>query len=222
MEYKIQDLRPNNVFIELYDLELEIGLLTLHKTNLILETIGDINNINEILKNNPLLLFDVIWILLVNKSDFKNKKEFKNAIFSIAKTSEVSARLKDSLFEVMRRSTPKMKNTKKYDELLKLNELQGNAKVCYGVYYDRLAKRYGYTLDQFYELTVAQLNILLMVSSDESYHDIEIQAALQGKKLKAKMQYDDVDEKTDAELDKEADEMLKRLQAEYKSKQGKK
>ncbi len=216
MQYSISDLRPANPILSIGDRDFSISLITLNIEAIIKETICPLNEIQEYINKNPLIIFDIIWILIINK-DFKNKEEFKIFIYKQAKTAEVSAKIKQALDDTFFKSMPKFKNKAKYDELLKISQSQTDTRPCYGAYYDRLAKRYSYTIDDFFNLTLGQLYILLTVSSDQTYEEIEVQAALQGRKLKPRLKFDDLDEKEDIKLDEDAKELLARLQREYKN-----
>ena len=189
MQYSISDLRPANPILSIGDRIFTISLITLHIESIIKDKFCALNDIHEKINKNPLIIFDIIWILIINKDQFKDYTEFKNYIYDQAKTSEVAAAIRDVVYESFSRSMPKVKNKAKYDELLKINQANESAKICYGIYYDKLAKRYGYTIDDFFNLTLGQLHILLTVSSDQSYEEIEMQAALQGRKMKARMKF---------------------------------
>lgn len=220
MQYLIQDIYPV-ITIDLLDRELELGLITLKIQSYFFYKYGELENIDAIIKRNPMVIFDITWLLLKDKHIFNNDiKVFMHAIYSKGATAEITSSLKFKIFDVVRLSMPKIANSKKYADLMKLNSLSEEALVCYGVYYDRLAKRYGYTLDNFMDLTLGQLYILLNVSSDQNYKDIELQASLQGRKLKAQTKFNDIDEATDSKLDEDAQDLLKRLQEEYKKNKG--
>jgi len=217
MQYSITDLRPANPILSIGDRSFTISLITLHIESIIKEKICSLNEIHKNISKNPLIIFDIIWILLIDKNQFDNYTEFKNFIYKQAKTSEVSRSISEVIEESFYKSMPKIKNKAKYDDLLRISQANETEKICYGVYYDRLAKRYGYTINDFFNLTLSQLHILLTVSSDQSYEETEVQAALQGRKLKARMKFNDVEEDEDKKLDNDAKELLERLQREYKN-----
>lgn len=222
MQYSISDLRPNNPILCIGDKTFSISLITLQIESLLKEQFCELNLIHDKINKNPLIIFDIVWMLIINKSEFKNATEFKNFIYAQAKTSEVAGGIRDAVYDSFYKSMPKVKNKAKYDELLKINQANESSKICYGIYYDKIAKRYGYSIDNFFNLTLGQLHILLTVSSDQSYEEIEMQAALQGRKMKARMKFEDVEEKEDKKLDEGAQDIFKRLQNEYKAKQGNK
>lgn len=220
MSYTIQDLYPV-VTMRILDQDLELGLLTLKVQSTLNYRYGDISNIDEVIKKNPMAIFDIIWLLLKDKNLFNNNQNvFINKIYTMGVTAQITSELKHKIFEIVRVSMPKINNNKKYSDLMKLNNLAEESIVCYGVYYDRLAKRYGYSVEDFINLTLGQLYILLNVSNDQNYKDLELQASLQGKKLKSQMKFDDLDEATDTKLDEDAKDLLKRLQDEYKKNKG--
>lgn len=220
MQYLIQDIYPIAT-INILGQEFELGLITLKIQSYFFHKYGELENIDVIIKRNPMVIFDITWLLLKDKHIFNNDKQvFINKLYSLGMTAEITSELKFKIFDIVRLSMPKIANSKKYADLMKLNSLSEEALVCYGVYYDRLAKRYRYSLDDFMNLTLGQLYILLNVSSDQNYKDIELQASLQGRKLKAQTKFNDIDEATDNKLDEDAQDLLKRLQAEYKKNKG--
>lgn len=215
MSYSLNDLSPNKPKIILGDKELFLSLITLRISEKIETEIAPLKNIYEMINKNGLIILDIIWLLLLDKEKFNSKKDFIDFIYKNTKTSEVGAVLYNAFYDAHIKSMPKIKNKARYDELLKISQAQETTKPCYGVYYDKIAKRYGYSIDQFCDLTLAQLHILLTVSSDQNYEEIEVQAALQGRKLKPRMKMPDVEEKDDKQLDDDAKEMLARLKAAH-------
>lgn len=224
MNYSIEDLNPLKPILIINDNEIELNLLTLHIDMKLKEKVDRLENVFAEINKTPMLLLDIIWILIADKSKFNNSKiDFKQAIFSAGNTVELTKNMMSKTSEVIAKSMPLVLNSKNYEELRKINNLQrdDDGTPCYGVYYDTIAKRYGYTIDQFYNLTLRQLHILLTVIGDKSYEELEIQATLQGKKLRPKIKALDIDTEADTKLDDDAKELHERLMKEYKEKQGK-
>lgn len=219
MPFTVEELRPANPILVI-DRDIPISLITLHIDSKFSASFGKLENVYSEIRRDPMRIFEAIWILILDKSEWKNSTAFKHYCLSQNQTSEVTARMMGALQESIALSMPIIKNRERYNELMKINNSQESRKPCYGVYYDTLAKRYGYTIDQFYELTLRQLHILLHIVGDQSYEEIEIQAALQGKKLKPRMKPLEFDEKEDKAMDEDAKEIHARLMKEYKEKQG--
>lgn len=214
MAYSLEELRPLNPCMD----ELEFNLISLHLNTRLTSLYGTISGAIDFVKNNPNSIFDIAYLLLKDKSEFKNINEFKNYLYnSKYGTAEIAQHLTRCFHESVIASMPIIKNKKLQDEY---NEAMGAEykAPCYGQYYDSIAKRYSYTLDQFMELTLRQLHIILVVSNDSSYEELEVQAALLGRQLKPRMKMVDIDETTDKEQDTAAQDMLKQLQKNYQDK----
>ncbi len=222
MAFSVEELRPSNPTLVINEREFSLSLITLHIDARIKEKFGKLENIFTEIRKHPMKIFDVLWILIIDKAAFNNSpKELKSFVLSQGKTSEVTILITDTIHEAIGKSMPIIKNKKRYDELMKINQAKEETKICYAVYYDTLAKRYGYSIDDFYNLTLRQLHILLNVVGDQSYEDLEVQAALQGKKLKPRMKPLDIEESDDKQLDDDAVAAHARLMKEYKERQGK-
>lgn len=222
MAFSIEELRPANPIILVKGRELELSLITLKIDAKIKDKFGKLENIFDQVRKNPFSIFDALWILLLDKESFNNSRtDFSQFVLSAAKTSEVTISIMNAIHESIGKSMPVIKNKQRYDELLKISQTHEDRKPCYGVYYDTLAKRYGYSIEDFYNLTLRQLHILLNIVGDQSYEDLEVQAALQGKKLKPRIKPIDIEEKDDKILDDDAKDLHARLMEEYKKKQGK-
>ena len=115
---------------------------------------------------------------------------------------------------------PLIKNSQRLKELNDIKNLDDESKPCYARYYDTLAKRYGYTIEQFYGLTLRQVHILLNTSNDQSYDELEVQAALMGRKLKPKMKMLDVSVEEEMDQEQDAMDALKRLRERYEGNNG--
>lgn len=222
MEFSIADFNPSNPKLIINGMELEFKVLSLKIDCLLTEEFGSPQDVHPIIKREPLRLFDVAWIFLVRKDLFDNSPEkFKD--FCMKRIVENSKNLVNTINACYAKSAPIIRNRKSYDAMMKIHAENNEQKpICYAVYYDRISKRYGYSIEQFYDLSLRQLHALLTVSTDGTYEEIEIQAALQGRKLKARTQFKDVDEVQDKKMDDEAAAMFARAKKEYEETQGKK
>jgi hypothetical protein len=222
MSYSVEEFRPANPTLSINGRDFEISLITLHIDSKIKTKFTSLENIFDQIRIKPMRIFDALWILILDKAYFNHSQEkLKEAILSECKTSEVTGKIIEVFNEAIGKSMPIIKNKKRYEELLKINQTQEERKPCYAVYYDTLAKRYGYSIDEFYNLTLRQLHILLHVVGDQSYEEIEVQAALQGKKLKPRMKPLDIEEDDDKRLDEDAVAAHAQLMKEYNERQGK-
>jgi hypothetical protein len=223
MAYTIEELRPLNPVLNISGIDFDISLITLNVDSHLRAKFGKLENIFPSFSKNPLTVFDALWILLLDKKFFDlKKKKMIEFIVDSGKTSEVSAGIARVIEESISKSMPIIQNKAAYDELMKIQAAANDTKnkPCYGVYYDAIGKRYGHTIEQFFELTLRQLHIMLTVIGDKSYEEIEIQAALQGRKLKERIKPLDMTEKEDKAQDDLAAANLKKLRAEYEAKKG--
>lgn len=221
MSFSISEFCPTKPKAVLNEMELDFNVLTLASDTLIREDFGELNYVLETFKVNPFRIYDIAWILLDRKDLFNySPKKFRD--FGLKQAVDNSKILYFTINECITKSIPIIKNRKRYEELLKLQAEKNDKPICYGVYYDKIAKRYGYTIEQFMALTLRQLHILLSVSNEQTYEEIEVQAALQGRKLKARMDYKDIEEKEDKRLDDDAKEMLAREMKAYQERQAQK
>ena len=223
MQFSVEEFRPPCPIMFIEGEEFELSLITLNIDARLKEKISRLENIFEEIKKRPELLLEVIWLLVLDKSRFAFRYEkFKQRFLSSGSTVDQTKKCYEALSDSIARSMPLIKNKRRYDELNKIRNTQSDeSKPCYGVYYDTIAKRYSYSIDQFYNLTLRQLHILLNVIGDKGYEELEVQAALQGKKLKPRIKFEDVSEEDDKKMDNEAAEIYARLKAEYEKKKGK-
>lgn len=220
MSYTVEELNPCNPVLEI-DGELTIiSLITLEKEVFFMENYQSVSNSFEVLREKPELLINFVWELVLDKSRFGNSFEkFNSFIFgSKDPLADVAKKMKNCFDESVRKSSPLIKNVKRYKELQEINKTQTDAEPCYATYYDSIAKRYGYTLQEFYGLTLGQLHILLKTINNEAYKELETQAALHGRKLKPRMEFKDISPEEEAEQEKDALDALARLQKEYEEK----
>lgn len=216
MHFTVEEFNPSKPRLILSGKEIELKVLDLKADGLFKEQFGSLTRIFDLITLEPLRLYEAAWILVDKKEIFNySPKDFREWALQ---TPGESARLTIiAINECFAKSYPIIKNRAKYEAMIKLANETNPKPICYGVYYDKISKRYGYSIEQFYSLSLRQLHILLNVIGDQSYEDLEIQAALLGKKLKPRMEFNDLEEKQDKMLDDEAADTLKRLQDEYKA-----
>lgn len=224
MNFNFDELNPAPPILKLSQGEVALSPITLKELTKIEESYGGLAKIFDKIKEKPMTLVDILWELVSDKSFFKySRKQFQNFFLSadIAGTSKEAYRV---LNKAIADSMPLIKNAKRYKELQKIKQSQqedASGSTCYGAIYDALASRYGYTVEQFYNLTLRQVHILLAKLEDGKYRDLEVQASLMGKKLKPRVTYSDFSEEQEADQDEQALEALKELQKRYQENQNK-
>lgn len=223
MSYTVEDLNPRNPILVLGKKSVELSLITLQKEVIFIEEYGSSIKIFDTLKKAPEKIVNVIWELVIDKGHFKKDLEVFTKFVISSETSiiERSKSMSIALHACISGSMPLIKNQKRYKDIQEISKTQTENTPCYTSYYDTIAKRYGYTIEQFYQLTLRQLHMLLKVSGDKSYDELEIQAALAGRKLKPRINFRDVSEEEEKEQEEQAVEALKRLQKEYQDKKDK-
>jgi len=223
MSYAIEDFCPLNPIISINGEGIELSVLNLRLETSLIENYGGLKSAQEKIKSEPLELLRLVWFLLVDKARFKNSfSAFESFCFGAKESTEVWAfEMSKGFNSAIVKSMPLIKNAKRFKEI---QELRGDGEIqtpCYAKYYDAVAKRYGYSISDFYDLTMRQLHILLNTIGDESYKELETQAALQGRKLKPKMEFKDISEEQEQEQEEQAVDALAELKRKYEENKGK-
>jgi len=218
MEYQANELNPAPVVLLIDSEEIEISFISLKIDGILQKKFNGLTGVYSLIKENPVSIIEIIWVLVRNKSRFSFSLEvFKNhCLTSKESLQDVAMKMKQCLDDSVNASMPLVKNPKRVKELNAINKATTQEGVCYGVYYDRIAKRYGYSLEQFYDLTLRNIHIFLNVIGDESYKELEIKASLAGRDLKPRMKMNDISPEEEAEQEKQALEALAELQKRYK------
>jgi len=221
--FTVEDFNPRKPVLIIDNLEIELSLITLEKDVIFKDKYGSINKIFEKIKENPFIIFDVVWILVIDKSIFNhNFENFKNTLQD--KKTEQSLTTKASLMseclnDCFVKSMPLIKNKKRYKEIQEIKGGTEDSKPCYARYFDTVAKRYGYKIDEFYNLTLRHLHILLKTIGDKQHEELEVKAALADKKLTPRIKYEDISEEQEEDQEKQAQEALKSLKERYEKTQ---
>lgn len=225
MNFKYDELAPHNPVLCLVDFDLEIQILNLNHLAYIDQKYNSIQGLLDQIKITPETLIDALWYLLKDKIIFSYKKSLFKELFFSGDIIENSKNGYTCLTQAITYSMPLIKNEKRYKEIQQIKKAQNENQssiMCYGAIYDSLANRYGLSLKDFYELSLRQIHILLEKASSGLHKDLEIQAALMGKKLQPKLEFNDFSEEQEKENEEEAMDALKRLQEQYKKNQEKK
>jgi len=217
MSYSVEELNPKNPVLIIDNKEIIISLITLQTEVSFIEQYGSLSAVFGIIQLTPEKIIDIIWELTANKDQFNSSLEVFKKFVLTSKGSIVdwAKDMSACLTEAIQKSMPLIKNQKRQKEIQEIKNSSVDSKPCYATYFDTVAKRYGYTLDQFYELTLRQVHILLHTIGDKQYDELEIQAALQGRKLKPRMVFNDVSVEEEKEQEQQALDALSRLKKEY-------
>lgn len=219
MGYTVQQFLPPKSVIYIDGLFVEFGFITLNVETRLSELYGSLPKAYEKIEEDPRELIFVMWELIKNKALFNHSLlEFETMLNnSKGDHEELGKTLGETFRSIVIKSMPLIINKKRQKEISAIMNSGGKTKEpCYGVYYDALSKRYSLSLEQFGELTLRNLCIMLKVIGDESYKELEVQASLNGKKLQPRIEYNEISEDEEKEQERQAAEALKRLQDEYK------
>lgn len=217
MNYTIEEFKPLNTELTIDNVSYFYSPLTLHHEVIFINLYGSIPKMLKKLSDEPTEIFKISW-QLIDQSRFNyNYAEFLKVLTECNEEKiELGKKLNTLLNQSIAQSQPLIKNIKRYKESQEIAASKSESKPCYAVYYDRLAKRYSYTIDQFYSLTLRQVHILLKTSEEESYKELEIEAALRDKKLKDRPKYEDIPIEQEQQQEAQAIDAMKRLKAAHK------
>lgn len=222
MPFTAEELNPSNPRLLINGISYTISLITLSKEVIFAEKYGSYKKTFELLNEDKTKIIELVYELIIDKNVFNNSfEEFYNLILTTSKDSleEKSKELTRCFYEANSKSMPLVKNVERQKEINKINGIDEGGRPCYGVYFDSISKRYGTSLKDFYDLTLRNIHIMLKVIGDESYKELELEAALQGRKLKPRLNYEDVSPEQEKENDDQAREALKELQKRFEEKQ---
>jgi hypothetical protein len=221
MSYTVEQFNPCKPTINVDGYELELQLLTLHNTVKLKKLIGDLPEIYLHLKEHPKDIINVIWYLINPKDKhlFENRFHVFQKKYLEEDITKISEKSYLAFDEVVAASMPVVINRERDEAIAKMNNGGEVKPPCYARYYDALSKRYSLTLDKFYELTLRNISSMLKIIADESYSELEVQAALAGRKLKPKITYNEFTPEQEKENDDAALDALASLQKDYLDKQ---
>jgi len=219
MNFTPEDFKPMNPVLRIGNQDVELSVLTLSKMVKFKEKYGELSDVYSKIKIDPMELIEIVWLLVKDRNLFNhNFKTFKNKYLSVD-TVKISIAAMECLNDCVTKSMPKVINKKRSEDINKIKGSQTDEKPCYARYYDNIAKRYGTSLDAFYELTLRQISAILKTINDQAYDELATQAALQGKELKPRMSFMDISEEEEQEQDDDAKALFDRIQKEYEENQ---
>lgn len=216
MTYTLQEIKPSKPVLKLGKSLVAFRLPNLNDETYFAEYFGGVEKLFERCTLEPALFYAVLWHLIDDESKFRSYEEFANYCLL-----EEIEDIQKFVYHVFNQSRPKHRDDVNQKELEEINKAQKDdvdVKPCYADYYDRLATRYGYTLDQFFELTLNQLYILLKIQNDGSTKDLEIQAKLNGRELKQPIKARVVSEEQEKEERAHAEDALEMLKRRKQNK----
>ncbi len=233
MIYSLNELNPVQPVVIIAGRELTLGRFSLAVESWAIEKFSDKDKANGAVVLVQKIVDDefshVLYALLYRLVDHpvvKSYAEFLELIIKAEKTKLLNPKseykydsslreIQNALVVCASNAQPIIKNKQRQKELAEINEAKGqSSEACYGVYYDTFAKRYGYTIDEFYNLTLRQVHSMLKVMGGEKYKELEVQAALSGRKLKPRIEELDLSEEDDKEIEDYAKEIKERLARE--------
>lgn len=218
MAYTLEEFNPIESALLMDNREFVLSRITLELDRVIHEELGGIAEAFKLIEAEPMRLFDLCWILIKDKAFFDyNRETFQKYVIGRKENlQKLTVRIVEALHKTVKDSMPLIVNAKRYKEIQEVLTTTTDTKPCYVRYYDSIANRYGYTIEQFYELTLRQVHMLLQIIGDVSYEELEVQAALNGRELKPRIKYDhNISEEEVKEQEDDAMEALKELQRKY-------
>ena len=218
MAIKIDELYPLPVPFNIHNKEYQAGLFTLKVELWILEQFENLEEFNHALikppEDRPFILFEFIYELLIN-NPHDSIEDFLKHVLSKGQHGLVAAvkATTNASDEIIIRSMPLVRSIKKLEQLKEIRAASGagDSEPCYAAYYDKVARSYGYTLQDFYNLTTRQLFLILTAIEDGDYIELEQKAAIAGRQLKPRLTIVDISEEQEAENDQARNELLERM-----------
>ncbi len=223
MSYTFSELYPKAPVLKIDTTEIKLTFVTLRIESIIEEDYGSIAKMYKMLNKYPEKIISVIWLLVEDKSKFENDLEiFHQFVFSSRESSDKWAgRMSSCLTEAVEKSSPLIKNPKRYKELQEINQATTDKDPCYVGIFDAFASRYGMSLEDFYSLTLRQIHMILTTMEDKRYEELEVKAALAGRELKPRLKFKDITEEEDASNEQQAMDALNKLRKKYEDNKGK-
>lgn len=216
MTYSLEEFYPPKPFFIIDGRKFLLNIVRMRDEVTIRETYGSLENIFEVIREDPTSILDIVWILLSSKKGFDSKDDFKS--FCLGSTDllqEWSKFMMEALNKSVYLSMPLIKNHKRMKDLQNIKGGE-SSRPCYVTYYDSVASRYGYTIERFYDLTLRQLHLILKIMNDKKYEELEVSASLHGRKLNPRVIVNDITEDEEKEQDDQASAALNDLKERYK------
>jgi hypothetical protein len=216
MSQTLSEFNPKAPDLVIDGKRIKLSLLTLELEVVFSEQYGSLMRLFDVISEKPESLIEIIWEFVIDKQRFQySPEEFKTYILTSAQSMmDTGKNLRKCFDESVSKSRPIVKNPDRAKVIRDISSAmvdESKATPCYAKYFDTVAKRYGFNIQDFYGLTLGQLHVLLKVIGDASYEELEVQAALQGRKLKPRMDFVDISAEDEADQDADAAEALARL-----------
>lgn len=218
MQYDYNEFYVSNLLITLNSREIELLPLSLKNLQRLEDKFCELKNLEDFIKNDPKQLFKVIWLFVANKEQFSySYTDFLNFI-NAGSILDNTKTVYKTLHKLIVNSSPIVKNKERHEAIQAIKKAkseENNTKPCFANIYDKFASRYSMSIDSFYDMTMRQVHALIEVMDKNEHKELEVQAALMGKKLKPKLNAHAIDAEEDERLDQEAESMLERIKKEY-------
>jgi len=148
--------------------------------------------IGKIKAGDPTAIYLGFYTVLKNKT-FGYKHFLKEILFKDKKMiGENTGAIANHLAEIITYAQPLIKNP---EAMLELREVLGKNEDAeeenYALLFDKIARRYGYSIETYYELTSRQIHAIFKAADIEDYKILEQKAALHGRKLKERIKFHD-------------------------------
>lgn len=210
------DFNPPKKKLKIGKKSYQLDNLTLLKLSEIKDEVGELYEVFDKMRKTPLIIVKVFWILIIDKDQFEDDfKKFENAFLGTGSTPEHTKEAMDVLYAVIKNSMPLVINEKRRKDIDKIIGDTKETVNCYVDFYDSIASRYGYTIEDFYNLTLRQIMMLLKKVSNKRHDELAIKAALMGRKIEDRVRLEEIPEEQEKEQEDQARAALKRLQQEY-------
>jgi len=208
---ELQDFRPSRVEVLRKNGEIiEFSPFDLDKEVYVIEKFGSLSKFIEKLNSDKTTLLRIIY-------KFVDNEKLKNFFSAEDFDRDDIIKLNEAFTKTILNSMPAVNNSN-YKDFLKIHNLTGDVKADYIKYYDKFARRYGYSLDDFFKLTRRQLVALMEGIQDGDHEDLEVKASLSGKKLKPRTKMLEVSDEQNKENEDQAMKALLDMKNKYKAK----
>ena len=170
--------------------------------------------VDLVMNGESVAIYSGIYTLLKDRNVTYAK--FVKALLKLDDPKNVLQKLGNHLAYLIKSAQPIIKNPERLKEIKKaLGKEEGDHdfEENYAVYFDKIARRYGYSIDTYFSQTSRQLHACFKAMEEEDYKDLELRAALAGRKLKERIKYRDVSPEQEAQEVDQAQAAIERHKA---------
>jgi len=167
--------------------------------------------IDLVMNGESVAIYSGIYTTLIDKN--VSYSQFVKTMLAQKDAKKTLGILATHLTFLIKNAQPLIKNPKRLKEInaaLGKEEGDHSHEGNYAVFFDKIARRYGYSFKDFYTLTSRQLHACFKAMETEDYKELEVRAALAGRKLKEQIKYHDFTEEQEAEHIDQAEAAIER------------